>query len=520
MKTTSTSLIQLTADKSISNNTMTPPPSAAGAITAPNDSEEERSLLFSDSEQESSHAGDMSKNNDHTSNDLQWEDFMITYWNHDSTNDTDGNDEFQIADNADEIVMREDTDMSPRALEPELDIPIYFDESDQLKDKDIMTNNIINSSAANDNNDELALIKLLSKAGIQSAIQMAQLSEFDRQYSKSSRMKKEVQRKKKQLQDEFVIDMTDIPLSSATSKRKKMSRVNATNNITATAATTKQMEQLQINPELLTPGTTRSSHYDQQSLSSTMVVPPASSPLQQQEESLEDSLVAMAQRLSPGNDVSQQQHYEQHQRPQQQQQQVEVEHQQEYQQHLLPTEHLSDSPLPNPNLIHQMGPIQTRTSLRSLLMKKWHASWWMHYDTHSLLIFRSKDHLDDWVQNPYHGKRERAYLVKLRVDFADIVGGGGASTANTSSSGSGDGNSKEGILGHRILSVKKKSYNKNEPEMYQFKLERWTNMGVSVLAAFASEEEGDVQLLYDTIVKIMSTCPFGGLHNIDHMLQH
>ena len=49
----------------------------------------------------------------------------------------------------------------------------------------------------------------------------------------------------------------------------------------------------------------------------------------------------------------------------------------------------------------------------------------MHYDRHSILIFRSKDHLDDWVQNPYHGKKEREYLIKLHIDFGDIGGGVG-----------------------------------------------------------------------------------------------
>ncbi len=146
--------------------------------------------------------------------------------------------------------------------------------------------------------------------------------------------------------------------------------------------------------------------------------------------------------------------------------------------------------------------------------------------------------MDDWVQNPYHGKRERAYLVKLRVDFGDIVGasgigvGGGSggsgsgghltTTSSNSNSGDSSHNTKESgnILGHRILPIKRKSYSKNEPEMYQFKLERWTNMGVSVLAAFASEEEKEVKLLYDTIGEIMESCPFGGLHDISHMLQH
>ena len=124
------------------------------------------------------------------------------------------------------------------------------------------------------------------------------------------------------------------------------------------------------------------------------------------------------------------------------------------------------SPLPLPEYIHATGPIMTRTSLRSLVMKKWHPSYWMQYRTHELLIFRSKDHMDDWRYNPYHGKKQRDFLVKLHIDFmADMVpaaaaaegGGGGVSKVNSST--------KDGILGHRVLPVKKKSYGKNEDEM-------------------------------------------------------
>jgi hypothetical protein len=293
----------------------------------------------------------------------------------------------------------------------------------------------------------------------------------------------------------------------------------------------------------------------------------SSSPRQkQQQESLEDSLFAMAQRLSPQakNDtiISQSQQHQRQNSTTSDDIKSSKSSIQSVTSSSLSNQNINTttnnnnnnnySPLPNPDLIHQMGPIQTRTTLRSLLMKKWHRdTWWMHYDKHTVLIFRSKDHLDDWVQNPYHGRRERAYLVKLRVDFGDIVGGSGSGSSNNNSGGvaacpnyqqgstttgtsttssnhnnSGDAtnnNNKDNnsrILGHRLLPMKKKCYNKNEPEMYQFKLERWTNMGVSVLAAFASEEEADVQLLYDTIVEIMSTCPYGGLHDIDHMLKH
>jgi hypothetical protein len=54
---------------------------------------------------------------------------------------------------------------------------------------------------------------------------------------------------------------------------------------------------------------------------------------------------------------------------------------------------------------------------------------------------------------------------------------------------------------------------------YQFKLERWTHLGCSVLAAFASQEEGEVQILHDTISDILKRCPHNGLRNIDHMLK-
>jgi hypothetical protein len=125
------------------------------------------------------------------------------------------------------------------------------------------------------------------------------------------------------------------------------------------------------------------------------------------------------------------------------------------------------SPLPLPEYIHATGPIMTRTSLRSLVMKKWHPSYWMQYRTHELLIFRSKDHMDDWRYNPYHGKKQRDFLVKLHIDFmADMVPAAATAAEGGVGGGSkGNSSTKDGILGHRVLPVKKKSYGKNEDEM-------------------------------------------------------
>lgn len=110
------------------------------------------------------------------------------------------------------------------------------------------------------------------------------------------------------------------------------------------------------------------------------------------------------------------------------------------------------SPLPSDTLIHSYGPIQSRTSLRSLVMKKWSPSYWLHYGPHTLMLFRSKEQFDDWRYNPYHGKKAREYLVKQRIDFYSEMSGG-------------EKEGKGGVLGHRILPVKRKSYGKNETEM-------------------------------------------------------
>ena len=44
-------------------------------------------------------------------------------------------------------------------------------------------------------------------------------------------------------------------------------------------------------------------------------------------------------------------------------------------------------------------------------------------------------------------------------------------------------------------------------------------MGCSVLAAFGSQDEDEVQILHDTISEILKCCPNNGLKNIDHMLK-
>lgn len=86
--------------------------------------------------------------------------------------------------------------------------------------------------------------------------------------------------------------------------------------------------------------------------------------------------------------------------------------------------------------------------------------------------------MDDWRYNPYHGKKQRDFLVKLEIDFLGDMGcggggdmGGDGQQQQQQEQGQGVGGSSsggkdhQGVLGHRILPMKKKSYGKNEDEM-------------------------------------------------------
>jgi hypothetical protein len=155
---------------------------AVAAATTYNESSSERSLLFSDddSEQESiSHDNTAanSNNDDDDNNSMQWEDFMVRYWDTKNDNDHGGNDEeeeFQIADNADQIVRMENTDMIPHSLEPELD---YFYSDELLFQTTTATTAAMDyvDTMKNDNYNDIALMKILrlSDVGLQCTLQMA-----------------------------------------------------------------------------------------------------------------------------------------------------------------------------------------------------------------------------------------------------------------------------------------------------------------------------------------------------------
>jgi len=157
------------------------------------------------------------------------------------------------------------------------------------------------------------------------------------------------------------------------------------------------------------------------------------------------------------------------------------------------------SPLPDARPILARGNILTRSSLRSLVMKKWHSSFWARYGPTSLLVFRSKDDFEDWLNNPYHSPRQREYLVKARLDFFGEM-------------------KKADVRGFKMTEIKLKSYDKKGRPVHNFKLEKWTNLGVSLVAAFASQDLAEVEAVRDAVSQSLEMCPSHGLRNIDDLL--
>ncbi|GMI32352.1 hypothetical protein TrRE_jg6380 [Triparma retinervis] len=104
----------------------------------------------------------------------------------------------------------------------------------------------------------------------------------------------------------------------------------------------------------------------------------------------------------------------------------------------------------DPSSFVQSGTIMSRTSMRTIIMKKWKEDcFWTWQRPCSLLLFRSQEDFKDWMENPYHNEKERSYLVKLRVDFyQDLM--------------------SPTCRGFNVTQVKSKAYDR-KTKVYQFK---------------------------------------------------
>ena len=124
-------------------------------------------------------------------------------------------------------------------------------------------------------------------------------------------------------------------------------------------------------------------------------------------------------------------------------------------------------------------------------MKRWKPVFYAITKAGCLLVFRGKEDFQDWLKNPFHSVAERAYLVKLKIDFVN------------------DSRYKNSVKGYRLTQFKCKEYsdaNGGGGVLEQFKLERVMDYGPNIAAAFAGVRGGDVGEFYSAMEAL---CRFG-----------
>merc|ERR1711957_464870 len=141
----------------------------------------------------------------------------------------------------------------------------------------------------------------------------------------------------------------------------------------------------------------------------------------------------------------------------------------------------------------------TRTSLTSILLKKWQKSLWVQCGRTKFLVFRSKDEFIEWNDRIDLSEKKRDQLVRFKVDFEKEM-------------------SKSNVRGFKLTNIKPKIYSKGGPLMHQFKLERWMDLGPSIAAAFASQNPKEVHRLHSVLHGCLQLCPGRGLKSIKDLL--
>lgn len=145
------------------------------------------------------------------------------------------------------------------------------------------------------------------------------------------------------------------------------------------------------------------------------------------------------------------------------------------------------SELPSFKSVHHSGVVLARISMKSLVTKNWKRVFWIQYGENSILIFRSHDDFEEWVNNPYLSREKREALIKLKIDL-------------NKSDYSPD------FLGYRPTHIQPKYYTRSGL-LHQFKVDKWLTDGPSIAGAFGSQNEDEVMELYTILTEMIKRNP-------------
>jgi len=176
------------------------------------------------------------------------------------------------------------------------------------------------------------------------------------------------------------------------------------------------------------------------------------------------------------------------------------------------------------NGIGQSGHILSRTSKVDLLFRKWKAAYWVHVQPAILLFFRSEKDIAIWRDDPSkkrliswainfdtkgflekklkkHTKEKLGRECASAVKYVESVGKKEQSSEDISSSFP-KGKTKlnhalvcaeKGVLKYSMTDIHSKLYEKEGTVLHGFKLERWVEVGMDILAAFASSKPEEIK---------------------------
>lgn len=142
-----------------------------------------------------------------------------------------------------------------------------------------------------------------------------------------------------------------------------------------------------------------------------------------------------------------------------------------------------------PLLKEEHGQIMARYTRISLLLRNWNGKcYWARHKLCCLLLFDSKDDYLKWKVLFDEGEKSKAMrLVKFELDF-DVR--------------SKNSKLKKNIFKYWMGNIKPKKYSAKEDYLHQFKIEKSTQAGTNVIAAFASRKPEDLNKLR----KIIKRC--------------
>ena len=139
------------------------------------------------------------------------------------------------------------------------------------------------------------------------------------------------------------------------------------------------------------------------------------------------------------------------------------------------------------------GELTARFSMKSMLIKKWKPVFWIAYGKSQLklLFFRNKADFEEWVSNPLLKIKDQNDLIKFVIDFKNDVKANGGSGLKGST-----------LLRYAPTPIKTKGYS-NEGYMHHFKLEGWHMYGPSIMAAFGSKNDYEVNALRRIVMEMV-----------------